>query len=176
MVPQYVMALPAAERVFLLARAFASLARGAHVVTRLGDQEVARAVGAVVRSVDRSASAGWLSRSDAGDDLSQLGKQLRGALSRRNRRTADEAAAAFMAEQGIDVRLWARSAATTSNRVAALLAGDLVAAVEMLRRLTPAISNLTGAALVRGSEAVADLFRFWTTAEALQARHRAGII
>lgn len=177
MVPQYVLELPAGPRVFMLARAFANLARGAHAVLALGAREVARSTTAIVRAFSGS-SGGWLlfSSESEGGELGALGKRLRSALSRRNRRIVEAAAPKLLGDQDVDVERWAQSVDLTANRAAAVIAGDLPGAIDMLRRVNPTLAQLSGVPLVRSSAAIADLLRFWAGPPALQLRQRAGIL
>lgn len=172
MVPQFVVDMPDEQQVFMLARAFVMLSRNMHAVVTLGWREIAKVVAAALRTVHPDYGNGRYPE----QELESIGKRLHKALSRRNRRLLETAAAQCLAESPIDVERWGPTVARTSARAAALLTNDLPSVIAALHRTGGAGTSAEGAALVRGSTVVADLFRFWPSDVALEVRRAAGII
>jgi tetratricopeptide (TPR) repeat protein len=172
MVPHFVIDLPETQRVFMLSRAFAALARGVHPAITLGRREVSKLLCAALRLV-----APTFGHERYGEDeLNQLNKRLYKAMSRRARKALEPVAQHYLTNQGIDVERWGQSLELTTTRAAALLANDIGESVEVMRRVNTQLQRLQGPALVRSAAAVADLMRFWTTDSAIEMRRNAGII
>jgi len=172
MVPKFVSDLTSAERAFIIARAFAALARGMHPVVTLGRREVGRLVAAALQGV----APGHGTDTYGEDELTRLHKRLIKALPRRTRKTLEQAAQQFLAEPGVDLDRWGQTVELSSARAAALVAGDLPAAVAALRRTGAVVPKVEGPALVHGSVVVADLLRFWSTDAAFELRRSGGLL
>ncbi len=172
MVPQFVTKLPEAEQVFVIARAFVSLAREVHAVVTLGRGEITRVVVAALRTVSPTFGSGRF----PDDDLNQLQKRIYKALSRRSRKQLETTATQFLGKPPIDLDRWGQSLELTTARAAALLTNDLPSVVSVLRQTGATPARVEGAALVTSSPMLTDLLRFWATPDALNLRRRAGII
>ena len=61
-------------------------------------------------------------------------------------------------------------------RAACLICDDLPTAVTLLKRHDGGLADLEGEELVRDSEIVGDLLRFWVSEEAVAFRRRAGLL
>lgn len=171
-VPAAVAELPRAQQVFLLARPLVHLARGFSAVDKLTPRELEVLLSSAARHVDPKHGVGLTSE----EVLDAQAKRLHKALSRKQRRALEEAAARYLEAGRVDFDRWARAARRTATRVAALLADDLAAAVDVLRRTERELSALSGASLITESELVADLVRFWTSEAAMHLRRHAGLI
>jgi tetratricopeptide (TPR) repeat protein len=171
MVPAAIRELPEAQQVFMLARALALVTRGIHIVGKLGWERTAQLVVAATRLVSPGYARGKYD--DAATE--ELGKRIAKASSRRARKLVDEAAQGVGAAPRLDLQEIAEAFLLTANRAGALLAGDLPAVCEVLRRTEPALADRRGRALVDGSGVVADLFRFWVCEPAIDFRRRAGL-
>ena len=172
MVPRFVADLTTAERAFLLARAFAALARGMHPVVTLGRRELGRLVAAALQGV----SPGHGSDTYPDDELARLHKRLTKALPRRQRKALEQSAQQFLAEPAVDFDRWGQTVELSMARAAALVANDLPAAVAGLRRTGAVTGKTEGPAVVHGSVVVADLLRFWTTDPAFDLRRAGGLV
>ncbi len=172
MIPELVTKLPEAQQVFLIARALVSLARDMHPAITLGRREVTRVVVASLRTVAPTYGSGRFSD----DDINQLQKRIYKALSRRNKKALETAAALYLAEPTIELDRWGQTLELTTARAAALLTNDLPAVLSVLRQTGATPARAEGAAIVTGSPTVTDLFRFWPTPEAFDLRRQAGIL
>jgi hypothetical protein len=172
MVPQFVADLPEEQQVFMLARAFAMLARDLHSAITLGRRELGRVVTATLRIVAASYGAGRYGE----EELNVLNKKIVKALSRRNKKAIEIAGAQYFGEPPVDLDAWARTVELTSARAGALLCNDLVAVVSVLRQTGAVPARAEGAALVHNSPILSDLLRFWPSPEAMELRRTAGIL
>jgi len=102
-------------------------------------------------------------------------KRLYKALPRRARKPVEEAAQAYVEAGRVDVDRLYRRSRRTAYRVAALLAGDLVAVTQALVEAHPEWSQLDAEALVHDAAPVRDLVVFWTSPAALHLRAHAGL-
>ncbi len=172
MVPNFVSDLPTAERAFIIARAMAGLARGMHPVVTLGRREVGRLVAAALQGV----APGHGTDAYGEDELARLHKRLVKALPWRTRKILEQAAQQLLADPTVDLDRWGQSVELSSARAAALVVGDLPAAVAVLGRTGAMVPKVEGPALVDRSVVVADLVRFWATDAAFGLRRAAGLL
>ena len=93
-----------------------------------------------------------------------------------SRRQLDVAAHAYVAAPRLDFVRWTTGVSRAGQALAALLADDLGAAIEVMRRTERDLAGLEGVALVRASSAIRDLMRFWVSEPALALRRTVGLI
>jgi hypothetical protein len=172
LVPQYVSELPEPQCVFMLARAFAALARSVHPVVTLGRREIARALTTSLRTLAPQYGAD-LYKDEESD---RVGKRVVKALSRKNRKQFETVGAQLLSDPRIDLERWAQTLELTSTRAAALIANDLPAIADILRQSSPQLARLDGPQLVRSSASLSDLLRFWPTEPAMELRRQAGLL
>ena len=172
MVPKSVAELPEAQMVFLLARAFANLARGVHSVVTLGLREVDRLVTATLRTV----APGYGVDRYNDEDLRNLHKRIHKALSRRGRRNVETACSQYFSDRPPDLASWYTTVPTTAARAAALMANDLPDTLKALQYVGVIPAGMDGRALARSAPSVSDLLRFWPSDLAFERRRSAGII
>jgi hypothetical protein len=163
--------LPEAAQVFQVARAMAPIAWSVQAAVKLGPKQTAQALAAAARVVSPTFGA------DVDDgSLDELSKRVVKATSRRGRKTLQEAAVVYAEVAGFDFTGWVTSIRSAATNIAVLLAGDLPECVSRIRASDPAASTLRGAELVRGVPAIADVVRFWGSAQAFDVRGRAGLV
>jgi tetratricopeptide (TPR) repeat protein len=172
LVPSFVPELSEAQQVFMIGRAMLSAVRGLHPALKLSLDDLQQALIVGARHAAPTFGTGWY---DEGE-ISALSKKVGKALSRKNRKLLEEAAAHYVAGKEIDVVAWVATLERTRARGAALLTGDLPACAQLIRHLDPALANQEGATLVRSSELVADLLRFWLSEPALEFRRFIGVL
>ncbi len=172
LVPAAVAELPRAQQVFLLARPLVHLARGFAAVDKLTPRELEVLLSSAARSVAPKHGTGLTSE----EVFDAQAKRLHKALSRKQRKALEQAAAHYVEAGRLDFVRWARATRRTATRVAALLADDLPACVDVLRRTERELSPLSGASLIAQSDAVADLVTFWTSEAAMHLRRHAGLL
>jgi hypothetical protein len=154
----------------LLARAFASIARGSHAFVTLGKRESERLLRAALCAVVATDEG----RSD--DEIAGLAKRLLKVLSRRSRKLLETAAMQCLGDPPVDLERYSRSLEPSAVRAAALLTNDLPAVVSALRQAGGVPNNLEGAAMVQACPVLADLLRFWATEAAFEVRRDAGML
>ncbi|MBI4705909.1 MAG: tetratricopeptide repeat protein, partial [Deltaproteobacteria bacterium] len=170
LVPSDIVATSEAQQVFALGRVLCAVARGVYPAVRLPPREVVKALRAAA-----ALAAQALGQETRDEEIAELQRRLLKAASRRSRKAMEEAAARYALIAGsIDLDRWIQTVEPTLVRAAAVLAGDLPAAVELVRR--DGFSLLEGPQLVRGSATVADLLRFWASAPAMELRRQAGLV
>ena len=145
----------------LLARPLVHFARRTHALLKLQPREVEVLLAAYGRTVAPGFGEGLTSE----DFLLEQGKKAHKALPRRNRRTAEEKARAYVMAPEPDFALWAAARERAATRVAALLADDLVSCAELVPNAEDSLDD-----------PVRDLVRFWLSEPALTARVRAGLL
>ncbi len=171
MVPAFMLKLPEPQQVFLVGRALSYLARGVHPVAKLGWERTAQLVTAAARGASPSFGRGTYDDSVLDEERKRLVK----ASSRRSRKALDEIAEALVSAPRLNMEEVAQSFVLTANRAGVLLAGDLPAAVDIIRQLDRNLIDIRGAGLVQASGVIADLFRFWSSNSAFDFRRRAGV-
>lgn len=172
LVPAPVADLPEPQQVFLLARPLYLVARRIHPVAKLQPREIQVLLAAAARQVDPSFGAGLTSD----EYLQEHGRRLQRALPRRARRTVEDLARRHLAAPPVDFPSVVAGAEGAALRVAAVLADDLQACVEVLQRTERDLQGLSGAALLRRSGPVHDVVRFWLSDDALALRRRLGYV
>jgi len=160
-----------AGQVFLVARAFANVAMRLHVADKLMPREIEVLVASAVRAFAPGFGAGLTSEDILDDQMRRTQK----ALSRRARRALEEATPRYVQAPPIEFSTWCRSVQLGAVRAAALVADDLVATVEGLRKTERDLAHVDPRDLVR-SPLVADLVRFWASDAAIEQRRRAGLL
>jgi hypothetical protein len=172
LVPATMAELPEAAQIFLLAKALANAKLGLSVFDKLTPRELEVMLAAASRVVSPTFGQG-LTSEDVIDDQS---RRIQRALSRKARRILDEVAPRYVALGSSDLPNLARSVSFGAARTAALLADDLPASVEALRRTERDYGSSTVLELAIGAPLVSDLLRFWTSDVALDIRRRAGLL
>lgn len=172
LVPASLTELPMQHQIFMLARPLASLAQRLHPLDKLTPRELEVLLASAARTVSPGYGAGLTSE----DFLDEQNKRIHKALSRRARKALEESAARYVAAQKVDFPRWCRAVQLNSNRVAAVLADDLVAAVDMLRRTERELVGMDGVALARSSDSVSDLLAFWASDTAMRLRQHLGLL
>jgi len=181
LVPSVLGELPEAAQIFLLARAVANAKLGLSVFDKLTPRELEVMLAAAARVVSPQFGQG-LTSEDVLDDQS---RRIQRALSRKARRVLDEIAPRYIAQSassatssgtGSDLQALARGVSFGAARTAALLADDLPASIEGLRRTERDYGSSSVLELAAGAPLVSDLLRFWTSDVALDIRRRAGLL
>lgn len=172
LVPSVLAELPEASQIFLLARALANAALGLSVFDKLTPRELEVMLAAAARIAGPTFGQGLTSE----DVLEDQSRRIQKALSRKARRILEEVAPRYIKQGTSDLPNLARSVAFGAARTAALLADDLPASVEALRRTERDYGSASVAELVAGAPIVSDLVRFWTSDVALDIRRRAGLL
>ncbi|MCP4601978.1 MAG: tetratricopeptide repeat protein [Proteobacteria bacterium] len=160
------------QQIFLLARALVSITRGLYPVAKLGSSELGLVLAAAVHKFSPT-DFSW--KFDMAE-LKKLHKQITKSTPRRSRKYLEKAVTNYVKGSETDLESCVQAIELTSTRVAALLAGDLPACVEILRSEDSTLSQTTGKKLVRNSAVIADLLSFWASKPALELRHKAGIL
>ena len=170
LVPQAITEMGESHRVFAIARAMANVAVGLAAVDRLTPRELEIVLAAISRRVSEGYGAG-LTSEDVLDDVS---KRLYKALPRRDRKTVDESAQAYVKAKSIDFAHYVEAVVTSASRIALVVADDFMAALEVLKKSERDIAELSGAKLLRHPK-VSRLARFWVSPEAEILRTRIGL-
>jgi hypothetical protein len=171
LVPAFLAELTEAEQVFMMTRGMAAISLNLHPALRLSVEELQQLLIAGARSAEATFGTGWFDERLIVD----LHKRLNKALSWRNRRTLEEAAAVYTAGPDVDVAAWGPTLPKTLTRTAAVVAGDLPACLDVIRRADPKLASLDANGLIQGSELVADLLRFWMSDRAMEFRRLVGL-
>ena len=140
--------------------------------TLLTPGQVKAVLFAAGRLVDPNFGAGKVDEATVADMHRRLGK----AVPWLGRKPIDEAAQRFISLPRLDVDAFVEAVDFSTVRAAALLAGDLPAVIDLLRRLEQGLSSHRGAALFEASPRIGDLVRFWVTDTAHEVRKSAGLI
>ncbi len=170
LVPQAIAEMGESHRVFAIARAMANVSVGLYAVDRLTPRELEIVLGAISRRVSNSYGAGLTSE----EILDDLGKRLYKAMPRRDRKSVDERARAYVEAKPIDFAHYVEAVVTSASRIALVVADDFMAALEVLRKSERDVAELTGAKLL-GHPKVSRLARFWVSPEAEMLRERCGL-
>jgi hypothetical protein len=158
--------------VFLLARPLINLAQGFHAVDKLTPRELEVLLASAARFV-RGDFGGGLTNEEF---LAEQARRIHKSLPRRARKNMEQRAETYIEGRRVDFASWVRTIRSTSNRMAAMLADDLTACVEVMRQTERELQGLHGMALAQSSWAVVDLLRFWASAQGLELRRRTGIL
>jgi tetratricopeptide (TPR) repeat protein len=169
--------VPAPEQRFLLGRALARLITRSFAVRRLTplDLEVMLA-GAVKLVVPKF--GGNIAPEET---LAEVGRRVQRALPRRSRRVFEEAAEAYAAARPPRADAWLRSMEHTANRAGLLLANDLVAAIDVVRRgeqRRPQVLKTPDdlAVALRQSPEVVELLKFTLSDDFFALRRAVGLM
>ena len=155
-------------QVFLIAEALANRLQGFHLAGLLQPTQLERLLVAAVRTAEPQ----FAPQLGFEPELGQLSKLITRHLSRRGRRVLEDAAIA-LAQRGLpDTHGWTQCQHLTAIRVAAVIANDLTAVVELLcdAPLGQLRSRLGKLPLP------VDLLRFWLSRPALALRRRIGLL
>jgi tetratricopeptide (TPR) repeat protein len=172
LVPAQVAELPESQQVFLLARPLAAISVGLHPVEKLTPREVE----VLLASACRNVSPGYGSGLTSEDFLADQAKRIHKALPRRTRKAVEQMAARYVEAPRLDFTRWSSAVGRVCQAIAALLADDLVACVEVMQRSERELHGLEGAALVRSSSTVRDLLRFWVSDAGVKLRKQIGML
>jgi hypothetical protein len=164
--------LPVAQQVFVLCRPLAMIALRFQAAAKLTPRELEVLLASAARAVAPGYGAGLTSE----DFLEDQQKRIQRALPRKSRKAMEEAAERYVKAQGLDFPRWVARMDRAVARVALVLANELVACVDVLRRTERDLADLDGMSLARQSEVVADLLHFWMSDAAVQLRIRAGLL
>ncbi|MEZ4450055.1 MAG: tetratricopeptide repeat protein [Nannocystaceae bacterium] len=168
LVPAQVSRLSETQQIFVLARGIADIARGLHPLSKFKPQDLML----ILAAAARTANPNFGSTLADGAALDELNRRIAKALARKDRKTFEDATAAYASAPPVDFGAWVTDNRFASNRVAALIAGDLPACVDVLRQEDPALVYLDGEDLVQSSEHISDLLRYWCSDSALELRRR----
>ncbi|HEY8430949.1 MAG TPA: tetratricopeptide repeat protein, partial [Sandaracinaceae bacterium] len=170
LVPVSITEMSEAHQAFALARAMANITMGLHAIDKLTPRELEIVLAAAARRVAPGFGAGLTGE----DVLDDVGKRLYRALSRRARKDLEELARNYVDAGPQDFAAVTEAVLAAASRVALLVADDLLACVEVLKRTEPHLGELSGARLVT-HPSVSRLVRFWVSPEADALRQRAGL-
>ncbi len=171
LVPAHVTNLAEAQQVFLLARPLANVARGLHVVDKLAPP----AVGILLTAAARSVAPGFGAGITDEDFLDAHARRVVKAISRRGRRSMEEAAALYAGAPVKDIADWCAKVRLSAARAALMVSDDLPGDITLLRRTEGDLAGLSGAALAQGMSVVRDLLRFWVSDSAFTLRRKLGM-
>ncbi|MEM9194549.1 MAG: tetratricopeptide repeat protein, partial [Myxococcota bacterium] len=172
LVPASVADLPEPQQVFLLARPLLAIAQRLHAIEKLTPRELEVSLASAARNVSPGYGAGLTSE----DILDERAKRLHKSLPRRSRKAVEAVASRYVEAPRVDFVRWTEGIQRTSRRLACLLSDDLPSCVELLQRMERELGGLHGPALVKGSPAVADLVRYWVSADAMTVRQTLGML
>jgi tetratricopeptide (TPR) repeat protein len=161
--------MPEPAQVFALAQPMAAVALGLHPVHKLTPREVEIVLAAAARRYLPRFGRG-LTNDEALDDLT---KRLHRHVPRRQRKALDELAKAYVEAPLKDYGAFVEGVRISSLRVALLLADDLQAALDVLRRTERDLAELSPTALLE-RPLVASLIRFYAGPEADAVRQAIG--
>lgn len=170
LLPNWTPELTDAGQVFLIAWAMAYLARGLHPVFKLG----ARNLELLLAAAARTATPGFGEGLSSEEFLEDHAKKVQRVVPRRLRKELQEAAARYAAAPRCDLAQWTQAVHQDAMGLGLLLADDLRACVEVVRKVERDLSEVAPADLIRRSPRVAELYRQWASPRALAHRRKAG--
>ncbi|MGE0786168.1 MAG: tetratricopeptide repeat protein [Sandaracinaceae bacterium] len=170
MLPAPIAEMGEAQRTFAFARAMSNIAVGLYAVDRLTPREIEIVLASVARRASPSFGSGLTSE----DILEDIGKRTYKGLPRKNRRTLDERCGAYVQSQAVDFAHFVEAIVTSANRIALVVADDLLAVLDVLHKYERDLTHLSGAKLV-AHPMVTRLCRFWVSPEADALRQRCGL-
>jgi hypothetical protein len=167
--------VPAPEQRFLIGRALTRIATRSFTVRRMTPLDVEVLLVGAVRTVVPK-FGGQVAPEET---LADIGRRITRAIPRRSRRAFEEASEAFAAARPTRLEGWVRAMDHSANRGGLLLANDLGAAIDVLRRADRRAAVIKtpddlAAALRANSEAV-ELMRFALSDEFFALRRAAGL-
>jgi hypothetical protein len=170
LVPDSVVALRDAGKVFALSRLFTYAAKGQQAVLKLGS-DLELILTALTYKYNPILSGGH----DL-DTLDRLAKRIIKATSWRGRRAVEEAAQHLAGVPNLDIAECLQGMERCAVRAAALLSGDLGVAVAEIQKSDPLLAHLSGRELVSQSNLISDLLSFWVSKPAMTLRKKAGLL
>ncbi|MFW6197595.1 MAG: hypothetical protein ACOC5B_01905, partial [Myxococcota bacterium] len=159
------------QQVFLLSRSLVHAAQGFQAVGKLTPREIEVLLASAARSVQPGYGRGLTSEEFLDDQARRIHK----ALPRRARKAMEGAVERYVQAPKVDFPAWCRAVRRTANRVAAVVADDLMAVLLALRATERELSDLAPPELVRTSAMASDLLRFWGSDEAQSLRAELGM-
>lgn len=172
LLPASVTDLPMSQQVFLLARPLVCIALQLHSIEKLTPRELE----VLLASAARNVSSGYGAGLTAEEFLTTQAKRIQKSLSRRTRKLMEESAHHYVDTPRPDFTRWAGDVLRVAQRIAAVIADDLPACVDLMRSTERDLSGFAGPALVERSRAVAGLLSFWVSPASIELRMRAGMI
>lgn len=169
--PAHVAELPEPAQAFALARAFANIATRFHVVDKLTPREIE----VLVASAVRANAAGFGTGLTSEDILDEQMRRITRALSRTSKKALLEATPRYVQAPPIDFAALAHTAQVGSVRAALLVADDLLAGVEVLRRTERDLIPIEPHQLIT-HPLIAEAVKWWISEPAETARRQAGIV
>jgi len=168
-------AVPGPEQRFLLGRALTRLCTRSFTVRRMTALELEVVLTGAVRLVQPKFGA----QVAPDDTLAEIGRRITRLLPRRSRRLFEEAVEAYAAARPLRHEAWLRAMDHSANRGGLLLANELSAALDVLRRsdrrtALPKSPDELAAALRQNAEA-AELLRFVMSDEFFLLRRGIGL-
>ncbi len=170
-VPSFVAGLPEPQRVFLVARVMASVARRVPAIHRLSAEEIELFVTGTAAAVGVTMPT----QLDPGL-VAELGRKIARLLARRTRRSLEDRAPALVSSVARGFGEWMHQALVTAARAAMVVTDDLPGSVELVRRLEGDLSGRSAAESAAGMRIAEDLLRFWVSEPAFRLRRRLGLI
>ncbi|MFW6085644.1 MAG: tetratricopeptide repeat protein [Myxococcota bacterium] len=171
LVPASLPEAPIAQQVFLLSRPLVHAAQGFQAVGKLTPREIEVLLASAARSVQPGYGRGLTSEEFLDDQARRIHK----ALPRRTRKAMELAVDRYVQAPRVDFPAWCAAVRRTANRVAAVVADDLMAVLLALRATERELSDLAPPELVRTSAMASDLLRFWGSDEAQSLRAELGM-
>jgi len=168
LVPASVLRLSEPQQCFVLARALADVSRGLHPLSKFKPQDLML----ILAAAARTAAPNYGSTLADGAALDELNRRIQKALARKDRKAFEDVTAAYAAAPPIDFAAWANDNRYAAVRAAAIVTGDLVSCVDVLRQEDPALIYLEGEDLVVNGDLIADLLRYWCSDASLELRRR----
>ena len=149
----------------MLARMLSLQARHCHPLLKLTPRELEVLFAAYARTVTPTFGRGLTSE----ELLDEQARRMYKALSRKSRKATEDVIQRYALQGSSDLVPWVQSREREATRLAALMCGDLEAALECLARSKgePRESSLD-----LRDEATCDLLRFWVSESAMRARAR----
>jgi cellulose synthase operon protein C len=173
LVPPFAQRLTESGQAFVLARAFAQIARRLQAVERLGPDALELLCAATARGVE----AGFPAPLRASEDsVSALARRVSRAMPWLGRGSIEDAARAYAASPSVDFSDWVLRSRLSAARAALLVSDDLPAAVLVTRQTEGDLSGAQGSALSLGTRLAQDLMSFWLSDGALAVRRRLGVL
>ncbi len=159
-------------RAFALGRVLINVARRIPLAGKLSPQEIEVYFAAAARNADPN-----FGRGVAGEEfLNAQAKKIHKAVSWGKRRALEDSARLYSKSAAGDVANWADAVNVAGARGALLLADDLPASIDYLRRTEGDLSGRPEAEAARGMALASDLMRFWISDTAVSLRQRMGVL
>jgi len=170
-VPERLSGLPHSRQVFHLAYVMFNIARGVHAIQRFTPQELGIALVAATRTIAPEFGAGVA----APDILDDRGRQIVRGISRRKRKSFEQAAETYALAKPLEPGTFVQWVEQTARRVALVFADDLVGSIAEQLQLEGAAPS-RGLDSVQASPVVTDLMKIWVSKPAMRLRTQAGML